>query len=79
MPAPPLSLRPHALPLPHVRNVSPTATKRGVLLLIGRSCSGSTPECPQRIRDSFRLDPMRWVEVVTILEHVELEVREDPG
>ena len=39
---------------------------------------GAIPECPQRVREAFRLDPMRWVEVVSLLEHFQLEVWEDP-
>src|SRR6185312_5103991 len=33
----------------------------------------------QRARESLRFDPMRRVEVVALLEHLELEVGKDPS
>ena len=37
---------------------------------------GATPEGSERARQSLGLDSMRWVEVVALLEHLQLEVRE---
>jgi hypothetical protein len=41
------------------------------------SVAGSRPVSPQRLRGTLGLDPVRWVEMVALLEHVEREVAED--
>ena len=46
---------------------------------LDRQRLGSRPVSAQRVCGPLRLDPMRRVEVVALLEHVEGEVREDVG
>ena len=46
-----------------------------LLALRSRLCPvGATPECFQRVREPLGFDPMRWVKVMSILEHLKLKV-----
>ncbi len=42
-----------------------------------RSALGSCPVSPQRPCGALRLNPVRWVKVVTLVEYLESEMRED--
>jgi hypothetical protein len=35
---------------------------------------GAMPECSQRVREPLGFDPMRWVKVMSVLEHLKLKV-----